>query len=164
MNNAKFRNASATDLPNLVRLFRQSEAIHQGNRPDLFSRADEAEVQHIFDKFLGDPAISNLILEVSGEAIGYARYRIQEVPRTSFLANGGQKQATIEEIVVSTESRRRGFAQKILSEIERRLNAVGVFSIKLTVFAFNTPAQKLYESLGYRSDSSQMSKRIGDSG
>ena len=52
-------------------------------------------------------------------------------------------------IGVAPEYRRRGLARLMLHEIERSFLARGVTTVRLEVRVGNTPAQKLYEQLGY---------------
>jgi [ribosomal protein S18]-alanine N-acetyltransferase len=52
-------------------------------------------------------------------------------------------------IGVAPEYRRRGLARLMLHEIERSFLARGVTTVRLEVRVGNSPAQKLYEQLGY---------------
>ena len=86
-------NATLADIPKLITLFSESEKFHRDNRPDFFSRPDEAELTKMFAKFLHDPATTNLKIEVSGALEAYARFRIGGAAKVSFLVHAGEKQA-----------------------------------------------------------------------
>jgi ribosomal protein S18 acetylase RimI-like enzyme len=72
----------------------------------------------------------------------------------------GQKKAVIEEIVVSENHRRQGFAKMLLHDAEIRIAKTGAIWTQLNVFDFNKPAQELYKSLGYAPVVFEMGKKI----
>lgn len=53
-------------------------------------------------------------------------------------------------IAVSPDYRRRGIGEKLVTELVTQLKAGGNHSLMLEVRASNTPAQKLYEKLGFQ--------------
>ena len=53
-------------------------------------------------------------------------------------------------IAVSPDYRRRGIGEKLVTELVTQLKAGGNRSLMLEVRASNTPAQKLYEKLGFQ--------------
>ena len=57
--------------------------------------------------------------------------------------------ADILNVCVAPEARRRGLAEALMLELERRLLPKGVEKITLEVRASNEPAIRLYEKLGY---------------
>ena len=57
--------------------------------------------------------------------------------------------ADILNVCVAPEARRRGVAEALMLELERRLLPKGVEKITLEVRASNEPALRLYEKLGY---------------
>lgn len=58
--------------------------------------------------------------------------------------------ADILNVAVLSETRRRGIAEALLRELEKRLPARGAERITLEVRASNEPALALYRKLGYR--------------
>ena len=52
-------------------------------------------------------------------------------------------------VAVTAGSRRRGIAEKLVTALVEELKAVGSHSLTLEVRASNTPAQALYEKLGF---------------
>lgn len=64
-------------------------------------------------------------------------------------AEGGYK-ALVEDVVVATEYRRRGIAQKLLAEIEHWALARGAKRLDLLAVHDNTPALTLYGRLNWR--------------
>lgn len=59
-----------------------------------------------------------------------------------------------------SDYRRRGFAKKMLVDIESRLLGLGVSWAQLSVFSFNQPAQQLYRESGYGELHIEMAKWI----
>ena len=57
--------------------------------------------------------------------------------------------ADILNVCVAPEARRRGLAEALMTELERRLIPKGVEKITLEVRTSNEPAIRLYEKLGY---------------
>ena len=57
--------------------------------------------------------------------------------------------ADILNVCVRPEARRRGLAEALMTELERRLIPKGIEKITLEVRASNEPAIRLYEKLGY---------------
>ncbi len=57
--------------------------------------------------------------------------------------------ADILNVCVAPAARRRGLAEALMLELERRLRPKGVEKITLEVRASNEPALRLYEKLGY---------------
>ena len=160
MDSPTIREAQRPDLDKIIALFRQSERLHVEGHPDVFSVANADELLSIFEKFMADAAVANLVVEIDGLMIGYARYRIYQIPKSSFLKNSGAKQALIEEIVISEDWRRHGLARELILEIERRLRTLGIEYVKLSVFAFNKAAQGLYAALDYSPISMQLGKHL----
>jgi len=149
MEEIKILKATENDIQDLISLFYESEQFHRDNRPDLFGRPTEDEMREMFSKFLGDSKVHTLMAKHGDTPVGFARYRIVEPPKTNFLVKSGQKQAFIDELVVTSAYRKNGLAKKIMGKIEAELFPQGICHIQLNVFSFNEPAQELYRSLGY---------------
>ncbi len=58
--------------------------------------------------------------------------------------------ADILNVCVAPAARRRGIAEALMTELERRLTQKGAERITLEVRASNVPAIRLYQKLGYR--------------
>lgn len=56
--------------------------------------------------------------------------------------------------------RRRGYARQAMLELEKIARAMGLRQLALHVFAYNTEARALYESLGYTVSSLNLQKAI----
>ena len=94
---------------------------------------DEASIQNELDN-----PLSLWLVAAEGETVlGYVG------SQTCF------EDADILNVAVSPGARRRGIAETLMTELERRLVACGAERITLEVRASNLPAIRLYEKLGY---------------
>ncbi|MEW2418632.1 GNAT family N-acetyltransferase [Streptomyces sp. NPDC046866] len=84
------------------------------------------------------PGAALLVLEAAGEVVGH----VWVGP-----SGGG---AYVYDVAVAEEHRGRGHGRSLMLLAERTALAAGHRTLALHVFAGNTPALRLYESLGYR--------------
>ncbi|UQX00324.1 GNAT family N-acetyltransferase [Streptomyces sp. RerS4] len=112
--------------------------IGRGMAPEA-ARAKAAADHHTqLPRGLDTPATRFTVLEVSGVPVGH----VWTGPR-----DGG---TYIYDVAVAEEQRGRGHGRDLMLLAERVALAAGHDRIGLHVFAGNTPALRLYESLGYR--------------
>ncbi|KJY24642.1 acetyltransferase, partial [Streptomyces sp. NRRL S-444] len=78
------------------------------------------------------------VLEAAGAPVGHV-----------WVAPAGQG-AYVFDVAVAEEHRGRGYGRDLMLLAEREALATGHRTLGLQVFAGNTPALRLYESLGYR--------------
>jgi len=124
----------------------------QNYRPDyldaMYSLDQECfSPEFRFDKesmraFAEEPdAIVPVAIIASGEMIGFVIVHLEPTAT--------KQQAYIVTLDVAKEYRRRGVAQRLLSQAEKRASAAGAQSIELHVFTGNKGAIRFYERLGY---------------
>ena len=90
-------------------------------------------------------------LEESGEKIGVIWMK-HEAPR---------RQGFIFDIVLDEAQRGKGYGKQTMLALEEIAKGMGMDALALHVFAYNTPAMKLYEKLGYEVTSQNMTKKLG---
>ncbi len=73
----------------------------------------------------------------------------------------GARVAYVYDIHVHESFRKQGHARRAFEALEPVAQAMGLSTIALHVFAYNTPARALYESLGYATTSVNMQKQLG---
>lgn len=66
--------------------------------------------------------------------------------------------AYVYDVEVRADLRRRGYGRAIMQEVDRLCRELGVCSVGLNVFGFNTAARALYEEMGYEVVAVQMRK------
>jgi ribosomal protein S18 acetylase RimI-like enzyme len=135
---AEFREASARDLPVLLRMMR-GLAEHPPAIP-----FDEGEVGAALEKFFADAALGKAWLIWVGErAAGYVILTLGY----SFEFRG--RDAFIDELYVEPEFRRRGLGRRAMEFVEARAREMGVNAVHLEVDRENEPARELYRRSGY---------------
>jgi len=90
-------------------------------------------------------------LEESGEKIGVIWMK-DEAPR---------QQGFIFDIVLDKAQRGKGYGKQTMLALEKIAQGMGLEALALHVFAYNAPAMKLYEKLGYEVTSQNMTKKLG---
>ncbi|MFB8420193.1 GNAT family N-acetyltransferase [Streptomyces albidoflavus] len=114
-----------------------SEASHRKNLPEG----------------LTSPGVSFGVVETDGERAGY-------VWVTSHEAEPGIPGSYVFDVEVRPEFRGRGFGRALMLLAERTALEAGDSVIGLHVFADNTPARRLYDSLGYTTTRLHWSKPL----
>jgi ribosomal protein S18 acetylase RimI-like enzyme len=75
-------------------------------------------------------------------------------------APGRPNSAWVFDIEIDEAYRGKGYGRGLMEAAERELIGRGVTRLALNVFGYNTPAVKLYESLGFTVMSQQMAKPL----
>ncbi len=127
----------------------------------LMDRADaETKVEADIDALLSEgpktpDAYLYVIEDDVGSAVGYvwlARQRDQV----------GKPIAFVYDIWIHEGSRGRGLGRSAMVALEEEVRSLGLDRIHLNVFGHNTPARRLYKSLGYTEYSVFMGKTLSD--
>jgi ribosomal protein S18 acetylase RimI-like enzyme len=79
-----------------------------------------------------------------------------------WLAPAGADSLFVYDIEIDEPHRGRGLGRATMLAVEDVARAAGHRFVRLNVFGWNTGAQALYRSLGYRTDAIQMSKPLGE--
>ncbi|MGB9724294.1 MAG: GNAT family N-acetyltransferase [Chloroflexia bacterium] len=135
--------AGPEERPALVRFFRAMAAAEKPNDPEAAERAEAGLRRSLeaWDWTRSESCFLFLAL-VGGEAAGYAlAVRIPKADeRTGFLF--------IDELYVLPAFRRRGVARALLRRFQALAGELGLAGVRLLVRPENTPARKLYRTLG----------------
>ena len=92
----------------------------------------------------------------TGDRIGFLWYARE--PR------GEREIVWLYEVHVDEPHRGRGYGRRLMELLEERARAAGVGRVALNVYADNSPARSLYESLGYAESARQMHKDLDQPG
>jgi len=103
---------------------------------------------------LGTDTPNNQIVEIieSDQIVGVLWFVIHD--------QMGEPSIWVHHIEIYPEFRRRGYAKQALAKLEQVAKSNDIASIGLHVFAFNSEAQALYQSLGYSVPGINMIKRL----
>ena len=129
------------------------DLIAEGKKPEEAARYAAAGMAESFPN--GRPSAGHAVFDVvddAGAVVGY----LWIGPDTS----GDPGSWWIWDVLVEPEQRGRGLGRQAILLGEEYARAQGARTIGLNVFAFNTSARRLYESLGYEATSMRMRKRL----
>ena len=154
-----YREADATDLPALCILGEAVNAVHHAAFPDLFAGAPE-KADHAaghWARSIGQPMATTFVAEVAGEVVGFVTTGLQDVDHP---LQRPLRCAYVGSIGVAAGHRRAGIARTLMDYAQAWARERGAFELRLTVWAFNDSAMRLYRSLGYDVRSHLMARRL----
>lgn len=99
-----------------------------------------------------DHFLYGISIEGVSECVGYLWF--------ATMQRGSAKVAYVYQVMIKPAFRRRGYAKQAMSAVEKAAIAAGHTSMALNVFAQNTGARKLYESLGYGITNMNMARQL----
>lgn len=118
---------------------------------------ERSRAEHVAQLPLGLATPNHYLFEIhdgDGMRVGSLWFGITE--------HAGARLAFVFDVSVEEQFRRRGHAKRAFEALETLVRSMGLSTIALHVFAFNTGAQALYRSLGYDLTSVNMQKRLAD--
>ena len=128
------RPAVDTDIPALVALNAQVQALHAALSPEIFKPAvDPAELASFLRATLDQPAHRLLLAQVDGAAAGYGWAEVQERAETPFAL--ARRRLYLHHLAVDPAFRRRGIAAALLAALEDEASALGLSSVVLDAWA-----------------------------
>ncbi len=139
MSDLVVRPASAPDLETLVPLFDGYRQFY-GQVPDL----DLA--RSFLHQRLASLDTVIFLAELAGEAVGFTHLF------PIFSSTRCQRLWLLNDLFVAPDARRHGTARALLRWAEDYARSTGACGLELATAHTNTPAQRLYESLGWRLD------------
>lgn len=139
------RKAEKKDIPGIINLLYQVDAVHNGIRPDLFkgntSKYTEQELEDILDD--GDKPI---FVYDDGKILGHAFCQINEVKNHRLLQDA--KTLYIDDICVDEQSRGRHIGKALYEYVRDYAKSIGCHNITLNVWEGNDSAYNFYKSMG----------------
>ncbi|MFL5950220.1 MAG: GNAT family N-acetyltransferase [Gaiellaceae bacterium] len=114
-------------------------------RPDALGRA-RAELTPVLSRELAEGTDRGHQLWSARNSAGLCVGWLWITP----IEGASRPSAFLEQITVASPFRRSGYGLAMLAALERLLASTGIEEVRLTVFAANTPARRLYASAGYR--------------
>lgn len=110
------------------------------------SHGDAAVASFLTERFDRGDSMILLALDDSGSAVGLA----QVYPKPSSLALSTDW--ILNDLIVAPAARGKGAGRALVGAVLERARAAGVSEVILETARTNTPAQSLYESLGFEVD------------
>jgi len=153
------RRADISDIPLLVDLTDEIQALHAKAHPNLFIYPqDRSVLSRHFAEVMASDANHILLLEVDGRVDGHLYAEIRRIPATPF----GYPNAClfIHQLGVRAGARSRGLGQKLLAAASDIARSNGLSEIRLDYWSFNEPARRFYAKNGFRVFREFVSKRL----
>ncbi|MBQ8153126.1 MAG: GNAT family N-acetyltransferase [Prevotella sp.] len=139
------RKAEKKDIPGLINLLYQADAVHNGIRPDLFKsntpKYDEQDLEHILEE-----DNKPIFVYDDGKIVGHAFCQITEVRNHRLLQD--IKTLYIDDICVDEAVRGKHVGKALYEFVRDYAKSIGCYNITLNVWEGNDPAQRFYQSMG----------------
>jgi ribosomal protein S18 acetylase RimI-like enzyme len=90
-----------------------------------------------------------LLAQLDGEPAGFAAGIITELSPFDRLTAQAARSGEVTELYVRPAARRRGIATRLLARLDRHFAGAGCDTVRITVFAPNRAARRLYARLGF---------------
>ena len=139
------RKAEKKDIPGIINLLYQVDAVHNNIRPDLFkgntAKYDEQELEEI----LKDDSKPIFVYD-DGKILGHAFCQINEVKNHRLLQDA--KTLYIDDICVDEQSRGRHIGKALYEDVRDYAKSIGCHNITLNVWEGNDSAYNFYKRMG----------------
>jgi GNAT superfamily N-acetyltransferase len=149
------RPRTGADEPALLALERETESFHAAGAPQLFCEPSEPTLPPDFGN---DVEREILVAELDGAIAGFLDVRVQEVPARGFFM--ARRVGFVAQVVVAEPQRKRGIGRALMDAAAAWARERNCSAIELNVFEFNASARRLYESLGYRTQSRMLQREL----
>ena len=141
--NLEIRNATAADLPSIVRMLADDEL---GQASERHSEPLAESYQRAFTEISESDTNELLVASIEDEVVGVLQ--ITYIPYLTFL---GGKRALIEGIRVDSARRSQGIGRLMVQTAMNKARDRGCHMIQLTTNKSRPDAIRFYESLGFES-------------
>ena len=120
----------------------ESEALEKSRQETerLLPQGLRSENHHLFTLYDGDQAVGIIWLKAN----------VDRPVKSGFIFD----------VEIKEEFRGKGYGKHVMLLIEEKARELGLKSIGLHVFGYNTVAKHLYESIGYETSSLNMIKKL----
>ena len=121
---------------------------HHETDPERFFEIPNVEKGYAryFESQIGDKDTILLVAEDDGEILGYAYGRCESRDWNMLLDDHG----AIHDVLVDPGARRKGLGQALMQAMLDEFKKRGLERVVLSTMVGNEPAQRLFESLGFR--------------
>ena len=121
----------------------ESEALEKSRKEteSLLPQGLQSENHYLFTLYDGDQAVGRVWLKAN----------VDRPVKSGFIFD----------VEIKEEFRGKGYGKQIMLLIEEKARELGLMSIGLHVFGYNTVAKNLYEGIGYEVTSLNMIKKLG---
>jgi ribosomal protein S18 acetylase RimI-like enzyme len=152
------RAATLDDVPALVELNHEVQAIHLAAMPEKYTDPPRDEIELQVREAFAVPALVILVAESAGEVVGYAM--VKRVDAAGHTYARPRLTAHVDQLGVAARARRDGHGRALMAAVEAQARTWGAAAVTLDVQTFNAEAVAFYAALGYETPTVRMSKRL----
>ncbi|HKI54930.1 MAG TPA: GNAT family N-acetyltransferase [Anaerolineales bacterium] len=142
------RKAISEDTLLLSTLCMDVQQLHAQSHPSIFKTPQSPDFAFsFFEKMLQDDTMYIYIAEENGQALGYIFFKVVERDENPFLF--ARHYLLIDQISVRPEAQGQGVGKALIQQVEVVACELGISSIHLGSWDFNTSAHGFFERMGY---------------
>ena len=137
------------DFDAVYSLFSEVQALHAEAVPAIFREPTKDDgFRTFFDGFADNDQHFLAVAIVDQKPIGYIQYFLGERERSIYQP--GRKFAYIHQLVVTNDSRRRGYGTALIEFVKKRARSQGISEIGIDFWSFNDAARGCFERQGFQ--------------
>ena len=145
--NYRIRKASKNDIPGLLALLYQADAVHHGIRPDLFKGNTPKYSEQDLEAIINDESKPIFVYD-DGKIQGHAFCQFVEVKNHRLLQD--IKTLYIDDICVDEHVRGKHVGKALYEYVRDYAMSSGCYNITLNVWEGNDSAMCFYRSMGMK--------------
>ena len=143
----QIRKAKREDLPTLVRLLFQVQAVHAEGRPDLFRQGARKYSDDEIEAILANDGETPVFVAIrNGAVVGYAFCVIETPKATASLKS--VKTLYIDDLCVDEMARGEHIGTELYQYVTEFARTIGCQRMTLNVWCLNESAMRFYEKRG----------------
>ncbi|WP_397533364.1 GNAT family N-acetyltransferase [Roseateles sp.] len=152
-----YRSAVTSDLPALCALGEQVNAIHHAAHPQVFAAAGapDRDEEH-WAACLGRDDARIFVAELDGQLVGFVTVVLVNEAHSLLQP---MRFGRVGSVSVTEAMRGRGIGKELMRQAHAFVAELGGHEVRLTVWAFNEAALRLYQELGYETRSLNLARR-----
>jgi ribosomal protein S18 acetylase RimI-like enzyme len=153
-----YRSATSADLPSICALGEEVNLIHHAAWPEVFASAGtpERSRDHWAQSVGKDDAIT-IVAEEDNSLVGFTTVSATNESHSLFQPI---RYAKVGSVGVTVAYRGKGIGPKLMELAEQWAVEHGAGEVRLTVWAFNETALRMYAELGYETRSHSLGKGL----
>lgn len=141
------RKAEKRDIPGLIHLLYQADAVHNGIRPDLFKANAPKYNEEELEAILNDDSKPIFVYD-DGEVLGHAFCQITELKNHRLLQD--IKTLYIDDICVEETARGKHIGKALYEFVHDYAKSIECYNITLNVWEGNDAASSFYKNMGMK--------------
>lgn len=143
----KMRSAAEKDIPRIMELLYQVQAVHANGRPDIFKQGAKKYEEDELREILADLQRPIFVaVDETDRVLGYAFCIYEEVKDSTNCQD--MKTIYIDDLCVDEACRGQHIGTALYEYVRDFAKENGFYRITLNVWCLNEPAMRFYESCG----------------